>query len=149
MKGPSVASGRVAFLLSKGPSVGHRTIYRSEGALRLSGGGGSVGQRGPSVCQRGAICRSEGPSVYQGSSIGQISLRRSKNVFLVRGAIRRLTLEGLSLAIGLSVGQRVLHLSEGALCQSKGALRLPDGPSVGKTSPPSVKKYWSEGPSIV
>ena len=36
--------GGVAIFPSRGPSVGHRTIYRSEGAFRLSEGP-SVGQR--------------------------------------------------------------------------------------------------------
>ena len=72
-------------------SVGHRTICRSDWP--------SVYQNGPSVGQRG-------PYVYQrGPSFGQSSPPSVKNIFLVRGALRRLTREGPTSAMGPSVGQ--------------------------------------------
>ena len=66
VKGPSVASVRVAVLLSRRPSLRNRTICRSEGAFRLSEGpsvrGGPPSSRGALVGQK-IFYWSEGPSV--------------------------------------------------------------------------------------
>ena len=162
--------------LIPGPSVSHKKICQSEGALRLS---------------EGALCRREvAVSLSEGPLLVSLALRQSKNIFLVRRALCRLTLEGppsvknhLSVRgpsvyqRGPSVGQKmfswsegppsfntrrpsvghrticrsevVLRLSEGALCRSEGTLRPSEGSSVGQISPPSVKKTWSQGPSVV
>ena len=62
-------------------------------------------------------------------------------MFLIRGALHRLTLEGLAPAIGPSFRGGPPSI-RGALRRSEGALRLSEGPSVGQISPPSVKNIF-------
>ena len=120
---------------TRGPFVRHRTIScRSERALRRSKNiflvrgalhrltpegppsviGPSVGQRRPSVYQRGLLSVKGGPTSIRGFICrsealcrSEGALRRSNNIFLVRGALRRLT--------------EVVRRSEGVLNRSVGS----------------------------
>ena len=100
-----------------GPSVGHRTIVRSEGALRIS---------------EGALCQSEGAlHLAEGPSVGQISPPPVKKYFLGQRVPPSFNTRRPSSVVGPSVGHRgALHLSEGALSWSEGALSWSDWPSV-------------------
>ena len=93
------------------PSVGHRTICRSEGPS--IGQGTSVSQSGPSVGQTGVFRLSEGPSA------GQISSPSIKEYFVGQRGHPSLNIRGPSVGHKtICESEGVLRLSEGTLCRS-------------------------------
>ena len=88
----------------------------------------SVGQRAP---------------VYQrGPSVGQISPRRSTNIFLVRVTLHRLTLECLRLVIRPSVGQMGPPSIRMDPLSVRGGPTSIRGVLFDQISPPSVKNIF-------
>ena len=94
---------------------------------------------GPTVSQRGPSSI-RGASVYQSGPLSvRLAVSQSKNIFLVRGTLCCLTLEGPPSVIGPSLGQMGAPPSEEPSVGQRGPSVYQRGPSVYQRGPLSVK----------